>query len=421
MHFLHVIHRYYPFTGGSEGYIQDLSERLVAEGSRVTVLTTDAWDLEHFWAPGRRSIQERQAIHNGVRILRFPVRRPPGAPTSYNLLRRLTLQLGRFPSTSTLQKRVALLTPHVPDLSRFLARSSDQFDLVHTTNIGFESLIIPVARYATRHGIPHICTPFVHLGEPDAQQTLRHYTQPHQIDLLQRAARVVVQTGLERYALQKQGIPDDRLRTIGCWVFPKALAGGQGQRFRQRYDITGPVVLSIGAAAYEKGTIHTVQAMRELWDAGCNATLVLVASASLADFDTFFSTLPEPIRQRIRLIKAAPHETKLDSLAAADLFVLPSRTDSFGIVYLEAWAYRLPVIGAHAGGVPDVIDDGRNGLLVKFGDVPGLAQQIRQLLEDRGLARSLGEHGYAKMLHRYTFEQKYAAFKQVYHEVLHSS
>jgi glycosyltransferase involved in cell wall biosynthesis len=418
MHFLHVIHRYHPFKGGSEGYIQDLSERLVAEGHQVTVLTTDAWDLEHFRHPGRRSIAEREAIHHGVRIVRFPVRRVPGAARSYNLLRRLTMQLGRLPGAHPLQSHLARLTPHIPELARYLARSSDRFDLVHTTNIGFESLIIPAARYCERRGIPHVCTPFVHLGEPENQHTLRHYTQPHQLDLLRRATRVVVQTGLEGRALRERGVSDARLRTVGCWVFPEDLAGGDCERFRQAYTIAGPIVLSIGAAAYGKGTVHTVEAMRRLWADGCDATLVLVASGTLADFEEFFATLPEPIKQRIRLIKAAPHQDKLDALAAADVFVLPSRTDSFGIVYLEAWAYRLPVVGAFAGGVPDVIEDGHDGLLVKFGDISALARRIQQLLSDPLLASTLGENGHAKMLRSHTFAEKYAALKQVYEEAL---
>ena len=80
MPILHVIQRYYPYTGGSELYFQELSEQLVSDGHEVTVLTTEAWDLEHFWAPNRRRIDEPEAVHNGVRILRFPVWRAPGPP-----------------------------------------------------------------------------------------------------------------------------------------------------------------------------------------------------------------------------------------------------------------------------------------------------------------------------------------------------
>ena len=87
---------------------------------------------------------------------------------------------------------------------------------------------------------------------------------------------------------------------------------------------------------------------------------------------------------------------------------MPSRTDSFGIVYLEAWLYNKPVIGAYAGGVPDVIDDGKNGYLVKFGDVEMLAQRIKQLLGNPIGALTMGQRGYAKVLHEMTWERQYA-------------
>ena len=75
-------------------------------------------------------------------------------------------------------------------------------------------------------------------------------------------------------------------------------------------------------------------------------------------------------------------QIKQDLLAATDIFVLPSRIDSFGIVFLEAWAYGKPVIGGNAGGIPDVIAHGHDGLLVDYGDVDGLADAMRTLLLD---------------------------------------
>ncbi len=55
---------------------------------------------------------------------------------------------------------------------------------------------------------------------------------------------------------------------------------------------------------------------------------------------------------------------------------MPSRTDSFGIVFLEAWANGLPVVAADAGGVPEVVRHEQTGLLVPFGDLDRLSQSI---------------------------------------------
>jgi glycosyltransferase involved in cell wall biosynthesis len=92
-------------------------------------------------------------------------------------------------------------------------------------------------------------------------------------------------------------------------------------------------------------------------------------------------------------------------LSRAELLLLPSRTDSFGIVLLEAWAHGKPVIGARAGGIPGVIDEWHNGLLVGFGDVAGLAEAIQTLLTDELRRQRMGENGRDKVHSQYTWEQ----------------
>ena len=418
MHILHIIQRYYPFMGGSEIYFQELSEQLAADGHQVTVLTTDAWDLDHFWAPHRRRIDERESIHHGVRILRFPVWRMPGPPIIYPILRRLMVELGRVRGTLALTRWLGQLTPRVPDLLHYLRTTTDHYDLVNSTNITLDFTIVPALRFAQRRRIPHICTPFVHLGEPGSNYIVRYYAQPHQIDLLERSARVLVQTSLEGSFLAQRGVTVERIVELGGWVRPEALTGGDAERFRAAHNMSEPIVLSIGAAAYDKGTMHVIEAMQGLWQQGSDARLVLIASNLLAQFEAYWAQLPASTRERITLLQAVPHETKLDALAAAQVFVLPSRTDSFGIVFLEAWMYGVPVIGARAGGVPDIIEHEQDGFLVRFGDTSELAQRIATLLEDQALAKQMGTQGHRKVLATMTFGRKYQMLSEVYRDVV---
>jgi glycosyltransferase involved in cell wall biosynthesis len=84
-------------------------------------------------------------------------------------------------------------------------------------------------------------------------------------------------------------------------------------------------------------------------------------------------------------------EGELEGLyAGADLFTLPSehdgqRFEGLGLVYLEALSWGVPVIGSYESGAEDVIVHGENGLLIRPGDVPGLAAAIRSILEDEAL------------------------------------
>ncbi|MCS6841338.1 MAG: glycosyltransferase family 4 protein [Roseiflexus sp.] len=415
MRILHVVQLYHPVASGAARYFREIGERLAAEGHRVTVLATDACDLEHIWMPGRRCIETPFEMLNGVQIVRLPIRRRLGLPIFYPALRRLMTEISRIANTAPLLRRLALWTPQWPGVETFFAQYGP-FDLVHATNITLDFAILPAFAYAQQHRIPFICTPFVHLGEPGSRTIVRYYSMRHQIDLLCRSDRVIVMTGLERDFLAARGVPRERLRVVGVGVTPEEVQGGDGARFRADHCIDGPLVLFIGALAYDKGAIHLVRAMQRLWRDGYTATLALIG-APLAHFNAFYTRLPAADRARIRLLPYAPETIKRDALAAADVFALPSRTDSFGIVFLEAWCYGVPVIGARAGGIPDVIIDGQDGLLVRFGDVAGLAQTIRLLLDDRPLAQRLGAAGRAKTLRDLTWERVYARARAVYAEV----
>jgi N-acetyl-alpha-D-glucosaminyl L-malate synthase BshA len=69
-------------------------------------------------------------------------------------------------------------------------------------------------------------------------------------------------------------------------------------------------------------------------------------------------------------------------LAAADLFLLPSQTESFGLSALEALASGVPVVGSNAGGLPEVVRDGETGFLCTVGDIPGMAAASLAILQD---------------------------------------
>jgi glycosyltransferase involved in cell wall biosynthesis len=415
MHFLHI-NQLYNRASGASRYFIEIGERLVREGHSVTVLTSDAHDLEHFWASGKRTVAEREAEHGGVRVLRFPVRRAPGPPIVYPLLRRLMVELGRVGRPAEpLLRRMAMLTPRLPELERYLATAPELADvaLVHTTNITLDFAILPAARWARGRGIPHLCTPFVHLGEPGRRQIVQYYSMPQQIGLLRGAEGVATMTSLERDFLVRAGVAAGRVRVVGAGVDPAEVAGGDGGRFRAAHSISGPIVLSLGAAAYDKGTLHVLEALRRLWARGVEATWVQCGPL-LGHFEERYGELPAEARARTRVLGYVSDEVRRDALAAADVYAQPSRTDSFGIAYLEAWCYGVPVVGARAGGVPAVIDDGENGLLTPFGDVGALAGAIEGLLRDGALARRLGANGRAKVLRELTWDAAYGRARGFY-------
>jgi glycosyltransferase involved in cell wall biosynthesis len=262
-----------------------------------------------------------------------------------------------------------------------------------------------------------VATPFVHVGERGRRDVLINYVMPHQLEALRDADAVLVQTDIERYALEQLGVGRGKLHRLGMGVDLDSLGGGDAQRFRIQHGLDGPIVTFLGVVTYDKGSFYLVRALERLWARGTDVHLV-IAGPQVDEFIRFYEGLSAATRDRIVLLGPVLGGDKRDLLAATDIFALPSRIDSFGIVYLEAWAYGKPVIGARAGGVPDVIDDGEDGLLVDFGDVEGLAQAIEGLLEQPQRARAMGQRGRAKVAARYTWAHVYDRLRTVYERLV---
>src|SRR5262249_6393480 len=102
------------------------------------------------------------------------------------------------------------------------------------------------------------------------------------------------------------------------------------------------------------------------------------------------------------------------------VFVAPSRYESFGLVYLEAMRQGKPVVGTRAGGVPEVVEDGRTGLLVPPESPEPLAEAPARLGEDADLRRAFGAAGRARFEAEFTLGRCARRTEQFYREVLAS-
>jgi L-malate glycosyltransferase len=101
-------------------------------------------------------------------------------------------------------------------------------------------------------------------------------------------------------------------------------------------------------------------------------------------------------------------------LADADIFVLPSRTEAFPNAVLEAMATGLPVVASAVGGLLELVEDGRNGLLVRSGDPVALADGLCRLMADSALAAHLGDAARDAVRARYSFTRMVNGFEQIY-------
>ncbi len=199
-----------------------------------------------------------------------------------------------------------------------------------------------------------------------------------------------MQTEGERQALRDCGVDESRLVLQGMGIVPEECTGGQRERTRQSWGF-GPDDVVVGHLANlseEKGSVDLLRASeRARNDESPPAFHLVLAGATMPSFLRYWKRHRAP---GVRLLGELSDVAKRDFFAAIDVFALPSRVDSFGLVLLEAWANGVPVIGYRAGGIPWVIRDDVDGLVVPCGDVQGLAHAMVRLAANPELRNQLG-------------------------------
>lgn len=107
-----------------------------------------------------------------------------------------------------------------------------------------------------------------------------------------------------------------------------------------------------------------------------------------------------------------------DYLGVADVFLLPSELESFGLAALEALACEVPVIATRIGGIPEVVTEGETGYLSEVGDTVKMAEDTLRLLHDDDLRRTFGEKGREQAIQRYGSDKIIPQYISFYEKVL---
>ncbi|MFH9084861.1 glycogen synthase [Streptomyces sp. NPDC017673] len=191
---------------------------------------------------------------------------------------------------------------------------------------------------------------------------------------------------------------------------------------RHGIDPARPYVLFVGRITRQKGVPHLLRAVRDI-DPG--AQVVLCAGApDTPEIDREFQELFEELR-RVRagvhwIPQMLPRTEVIQLLTHATVFACPSVYEPLGIVNLEAMACGTPVVASRVGGIPEVVDDGRTGLLVDVDDdfASGLARALDTVLGDPDTARRMGEAGRARAVGEFGWDAVARRTAGLYEEIL---
>lgn len=427
MRVLFVAPSYSPFIGGAQNFQRAMARRLVADGHQVTVVTTNARAPEDFWQPPRDNEAQLPARFeniNHVPTHRVGIAYPAPAPYVFGMLRRLSFLVDRTWLPRDLKRvvlvKIARFLPPLPELESVLRRLVPGVDLVQAVDSSWDGLFVKAEETAQAFGKPFVAVPLMHLGE---RKIAAQFQMPHQVDAYRRADAVIALSRREGSEYQALGVPPDRIHLVPMGIDPESSATSSVDdvaKFRGQFTTSGSIVAFVGANTFDKGAFTLAEAVAlanlqsQEYHLVCAGTQ---AEALRAHVESMDADLKSALSGRLHILGRVDEATKQILLAASDVLALPSRVDTFGIVLLEAWLHGKPVIGADAGGIPELVRHGETGLLVPFGDVRALSSALQEILGDRDRARQLGMNGRNAVLENFTWDHTYRRLTQIYRNI----
>jgi glycogen synthase len=232
-----------------------------------------------------------------------------------------------------------------------------------------------------------------------------------------RADALVTHSDAHRRVMSAEtGIPADRIRLI-----PLGLEA-RPDFVRPPRPPGPPTVVYLGRLEHRKGTMDLLDAVPRVLRDVPDARFVLIgadrphAPGGRLHAD-YVAELPAAVRERITLTGPLPGPEVDRWLQAADLFVAPSRYESFGLIFLETMRWGTPVVGTTAGGIPEIVEDGVSGVLVRPGAAGELAEAITGLLQNPERRAAIGAAGRRRMETEFTVERMAGRIADLYREV----
>lgn len=191
----------------------------------------------------------------------------------------------------------------------------------------------------------------------------------------------------------KEIVPIPEIEVIPNFLNPKS-------RTTKEYLNDGRLnVLFLGYVGDVKGTFDLVRAIKVAHSNGLNCNLVIGGNGETQECVDLVKKLD--LENSVSVLGWLNNEEKQKALDSADILVLPSHFESFGIVILEAFSNQLPVICGSQGFSKEIVDDGINGYVIRTGDVKDIAEKLGMFTNSEKL-KKFGTAGYDKLVKCYS-------------------
>jgi glycosyltransferase involved in cell wall biosynthesis len=290
-----------------------------------------------------------------------------------------------------------------------------QVDIVHTYGWYPNVFAIPAARLARRRAI------IASVRDAGA------YMTPAKIQALKFACRladlVLANSSAGRNWLVEQGVREQKIEIIrnGIVIPPRVERRVEASRVRREFGIPAetPICACIGRVVSGKGMDFYLRAARILADRGRDVRFLIIGAHSVEhQYQSDVQMLARELNLGDRVIFTGQRQDVSEILHDVDIVVHPSLTEGLSNVILEGMAAGIPVVATRVGGTPEIVEDGRTGLLVPVEDATEIANAIGRLLDEPGMARAFGERARQRVIDEFGVDRMLSKTEALYCRLL---
>lgn len=300
-------------------------------------------------------------------------------------------------------------------------------DIVHSVHGGVSFLAYAALLAARRLRLPFVYTPLMHLqGEPGGSRTNgdatilslrlipRTWADPYWKKVWQRADALLAMTDYERQHYVQEGVPAERVFRTG--VGPMLPPSATGQAEILEFDRSDMTVLFLARNTLAKGLVDVLRAAPLVWREIPQVRFVF-AGPRTPETDALLDEASDP---RIEVLGEVSESRKDSLLRHCAVFCMPSREESLGATYLEAWSHGKPIVGLRIPPLEELTGRGRGGLLAE--PTPqDVASKLLTLLKNPALMRRMGEWGRQHVQERYSWSAIAARTEAIYESLLENT
>lgn len=292
-----------------------------------------------------------------------------------------------------------------------LKNENYSFDVIHSHG-NLASLLLSYAKkniplvYTAHDNPPYSCQ------YSSLQETLIRHTAANFIDskTWRHADHIIAVSKALKDEIMQRRVPNDKISVISNGIGDEFLKENNVKKssaiLREKYGITGHHCLYVGRLIPRKGLDYLLHALKKVSDVQC----AIVGDGPQREH-LLSLTRTLGLQDRVVFTGYVPKEDLKHFYVAADFFVLPSLAEGLPLVVLEALATGTPIIASKVAGIPDIIQEGYNGLIVPPKDVELLAVAIQKLAHTPDIQKKMGAHA------RQTVSQEFS-WKSIAKEVL---